>query len=188
MVDMAQHDQACVSADKMPTSVLLVGYGNSSRRDDGVAEHILRRLFARLGLDPEGLMMDDDIEQRQGLGAILVHQLAPELAELAWRYDVLVFIDAHVAGVDWEPVEWQAIEPTVQGGMSGHHLKPGVILSLSETLYGRRPAAYMLSVLGHNFDFGETLTAETSDLADQAVDRLVGLVDACGLASGESDE
>ncbi len=188
MIDMAQSDQVCTFTEKQSARLLLVGYGNSSRRDDGVAEHILRRLLERLGLDPEGVMTDDDIEQREGFGAILVHQLAPELAELACRYDVIVFIDAHVAGVDWQPVEWQAIEPSVQGGMSGHHLKPGVILSLSETLYGRRPEAYMLSVLGHNFDFGETLTAETSDLADQAVDRLLGLVDACGLASGKKDE
>ena len=184
-MDRVPSDQACAPLDRQSARVLLVGYGNSSRRDDGVAEHILRRLFERLGLDPEGLMMDDDVEQRPGLGAKLVHQLAPELAELAAQYDIVVFIDAHVPGMDWEPVEWQVIEPTVEGGMSGHHLKPGVILSLSDTLYGQRPEAYMLSVLGHNFDFGETLTAETSELADQAVERLLRLVGACGLASGE---
>jgi hydrogenase maturation protease len=168
-------------------SVLLIGYGNSSRRDDGVAEHILRRLLAALDLDPESLMTEQDEEQRPGLRAVLVHQLAPELAELAWRYDTVVFLDAHVPGVDWEPLAWQAIEPTVQGGMSGHHLKPGVILSLCETLYGHRPQAYMLSVLGHNFDFGETLTAETSKLADQAVQRLLELVAAGGAASRAGD-
>jgi hydrogenase maturation protease len=169
-------------------SLLLVGYGNSSRRDDGVAEHILQRLLVALGLDPDSLADEDEDEQRPGLRAILVHQLAPELAELAWRYDTLVFLDAHVAGVGWEPVEWQAIEPAIQGGMSGHHLKPGVILSLCETLYGQRPEAYMLSVLGHNFDFGETLTDETSALADQAVEKLLGLVAASGLAPRAEEE
>jgi hydrogenase maturation protease len=173
---------------KRPGSLLLVGYGNSSRRDDGVAEHILRRLLAALGLDPEALTAEDDREQAPGLRAVLVQQLAPELAELAWRHDTVVFIDAHVPGAGWEPVEWQAIEPAVQGGMSGHHLKPGVILTLCETLYGRRPEAYMLSVLGHNFDFGETLTAETSALADQAVARLLELVSADGLASRAQEE
>ncbi len=171
------------ASDEGAASLLLIGYGNSSRRDDGVAEHILRRLLAALGLDPDCLLAEDEQEQRPGLRAILVHQLAPELAELAWRYDTLVFIDAHVAGVGWASVEWQPIEPTVQGGMSGHHLKPGVVLSLCETLYGRQPRAYMLSVLGHDFDFGETLTAETSALADQAVQRLLELVFASGLAS-----
>ncbi len=157
-------------------SVLLIGYGNSSRRDDGVAEHILRRLLVALGLDPESLATEEEHDQRPGLRAMLVHQLAPELAELAWRYDTLVFIDAHVAGAGWAPLEWQPLEPAVQGGMSGHHLKPGVILSLCEALYGHRPQAYMLSVLGHSFDFGETLTPETSLLADQAVQWLLELV------------
>lgn len=168
-------------------SLLLIGYGNSSRRDDGVAEHILRRLLAALDLDPESLMSEQEEEQRPGLRAVLVHQLAPELAELAWRYDTVVFLDAHVAGAGWDPLAWQAIEPTVQGGMSGHHLKPGVIVSLCETLYGRSPQAFMLSVLGHNFDFGETLTAETSKLADQAVQRLLELVAAGGAASRAGD-
>lgn len=174
-------------ATRKPATVMLIGYGNSSRRDDGVAEHILRRLLAELGLDPDTLTAEDESEQRPGLRALLVHQLAPELAETASRYDAVVFIDAHVEGSGWDPVAWQTIAPTIQGGMSGHHLKPGVILSLCETLYGRRPTAYMLSVLGHDFDFGETLTAETSRLADQAVLRLLEIVAVEGPASQADD-
>ena len=61
-------------------SMLIVGYGNSSRRDDGVALHIMRRLRRRLDLPVVGL--DDGGDDATGdLAMICVHQLGPELAE-----------------------------------------------------------------------------------------------------------
>ena len=159
-------------AEKQLERVLLIGYGNLSRRDDGVALHVLQRLRQRLGLPPEELGVDAEIEPGTSLAMMCVHQLAPELADTACDYDVVVYIDAHVSQVDWEPVRWAEIEAAYQSGMVGHHLKPGVILALCESLYGKNPAGYMLSILAHDFDFGEGLSAETSALADQAVDEL----------------
>ena len=46
--------------------------------------------------------------------------------------------------------------------MMGHHLKPGVVVALAESLYGHRPEAFLLSVLGNDFDFGEALSPQTS--------------------------
>jgi len=50
------------------------------------------------------------------------------------------------------------------------------LLALCQTLFGHAPKAYVLSVLGHDFDFGDELSAETSALAEEAVGRLVNLV------------
>ncbi len=161
-------------------AVLLIGYGNASRRDDGVAVHVLQRLRARLGLDPDALLAAEDIISDDGLGSrlsmVCLHQLAPELAEVLAEYDVAVFIDAHVGGLDWAPVHWREVEPVYEAGVIGHHLKPGVVLALCHTLYGRAPRGYTLSVLGYDFDFGEELSPATSALADQAVERLLALV------------
>ncbi len=167
-------------------SVLLVGYGNPSRRDDGVAEHILRRLLGKLGLDDASLE-EEIVAQAEGLGMVCLHQLAPELAETVAEYDVVVFIDAHVEGVPWDDLSLQRVEPVVEPGMLGHHLKAGVILALCETLYDSRPEAYLLSVLGHDFDFGDKLSAETSRLADEAVERLIGLLEANAMATNEEE-
>jgi len=157
-------------------SLLLVGYGNTSRRDDGVAARILEGLLARLGLDGPQITGEDDLDAGHGLRLLFLHQLAPELAELVAGYDTVVFIDAHVEGSGWEPLSWQRLGPAVEAGMVGHHLKPGVVLALAERLYGCSPEAYLLSVLGHDFDFGESLSEETSALAERAVDRLEQLV------------
>lgn len=157
-------------------AVLVVAYGNASRRDDGVAFHVLQRLRGRLGLAPE---WDEDVEEvveGRRVRMICLHQLAPELAETVARYDQVVFVDAHVGGVGWEPVQWAQLEPVYEPGMVGHHLKPSVVLALCSTLYGAAPRGYTLSVEGQDFDFGEELSPMTSAWAEVAVERLIGLL------------
>ncbi|MEA3407765.1 MAG: hypothetical protein U9R48_06770 [Chloroflexota bacterium] len=188
-LEMAEKDGWAFAREKPPdldiSSLLLVGYGNISRRDDGVALHVLRRLRIHLGLSLDGWEANTplcpDGGARKPLAMICVHQLAPEMAELVAQYDAVIFIDAHVPAADWEPVAWQEISPGYQPGMVGHHLKPGVVLALSRSLYGHSPKGYTLSVLGYDFDFGEDLSSETSDLADEAVAFLLGLIQAEGL-------
>lgn len=151
--------------------ILLIGYGNTSRRDDGVALHIMERLCRALGL-PEAVIDGDGAAEGANPSMIYLHQLAPELAETVAPYDRVVFLDAHVAMEDWGPVEWRPVEPVCRPSMVAHHLKPGVVLALCESLYGHTPLGYTLSVQGHDFDFGEELSSETSLLADRAVAHL----------------
>ena len=162
------------------TSVLIIGYGNLSRRDDGVAFHIIARLRQRLGLTSQ---LDEDESDTLGErpATMLVHQLGPEIAETLVRYDAVVFVDAHVAGTDWAPVHWQEIATALRSSMVSHHLKPGVLLNLANSLYGHAPRGYALSVLGTDFDFGETLAPDTSSRADEAVERLLAFLRAEGV-------
>jgi hydrogenase maturation protease len=162
--------------DKRVSSILLIGYGNLSRRDDGVAFHILQRLRMRLGLAAELADDSEEVISAQRLGMVFLHQLAPELAETLAEYDAVVFLDAHVSDVGWEPVRWARIEPIYEPSIVGHHLKPTVVLALCQTLYGAAPEGYTLSVEGHDFDFGEELSLATSSWADQAVEHLLGLL------------
>lgn len=157
----------------VPRRVLLIAYGNLSRRDDGVAIHVIRRLQRRSGLPAGALDEDATIDLGEDAEAYCLHQLEPELAETVAERDVVVFIDAHVAGLAWGPVHWQEIDPYYRPGLVSHHLKPEAILALSASLYGRSPKGYVLSILGTDFDFGEELSPETSSRADEAVERLV---------------
>jgi hydrogenase maturation protease len=163
-------------------SILIIGYGNLSRRDDGVAYHIVERLGARLGRGAEQTALvsvpsfETEAELAEGLCVILTHQLAPELAESLAECDLVVFVDAHVEGAGWAPVHWQEVTPAYQSSLVGHHLKPASVVALTESLYGHSPRAYVLSVLGTDFDFGEGLSAGTSERADLAVERLLALV------------
>lgn len=163
---------------KNQTSVLIVGFGNMSRRDDGVAFHVIRRLRERLGL----LIASDDVfedcyeDMGSGLAAICLHQLAPELAETLAEHDIVVFIDAHIDHEEWEPVDWREIMPRYRANMVTHHLTPDAVLALCGSLFGKCPRGYILSVLGTDFDFGAELSPVTSSLVDGAVDRLLALL------------
>ena len=166
--------------------VLLVGYGNLSRRDDGVAYHILQRLRKRLGHPSPAL--EDDYEEMGGsipgdarLAMMCAHQLGPEMAEALAQFDVVVFIDAHIASAGWEPVHWQEITPGIRASLVSHHMKPDTLLALCGALYGHTPKGYILSILGTDFDFGMGLSPTTAALVDEAVDGLLELLRTKGM-------
>lgn len=169
------------SSQETRPSVLIIGYGNISRRDDGVAFHIIQRLRGRLGLRAWFPDAEVDDGENAGLETTLVHQLAPELAETLASFEVVVFVDAHVEGARRDPVHWEEITPAYRAGIVAHHLEPSVVLALCQILYGSSPRGYLLSVLGADFDFGDLLSPSTSQLADQAVDVLLDLLSARGI-------
>ncbi|MCD6302919.1 MAG: hydrogenase maturation protease [Anaerolineae bacterium] len=157
-------------------SFLLIPYGNASRRDDGVAFHIARRLLERLGLEAEDVEGTSTYDVHDGLTIMGVHQLAPELAQDLAEVDVVVFIDAHVPGMAWDDVHWERIEGELRPSMVTHLLKPESVLALCEALYQRSPKAYVLSVLGTDFDFGMALSEQAQALVDPAVDKVLDLM------------
>jgi hypothetical protein len=62
------------------------------------------------------------------------------------------------------------VESEFQHSPFTHHLTPQSLVSMCETLYGRKPDAALLSVLGHRFLFSRQLSDETAALVPQAVD------------------
>ena len=65
-------------------TVLIIGYGNPLRGDDGVGWRVAEAVAAAL---PDG-----------AAEVLTVHQLTPELAELMSRADRVIFIDAAAEG------------------------------------------------------------------------------------------
>lgn len=155
--------------------VLVAGFGNLYRRDDGVARFVVNTLFERLdrpALDP----MDDGFEDMgHPVDAVLLHQLVPELAETLVDYDLVIFVDAHVATIP-EAIHEERIDVSFRTPFVSHNTHPSTVLALTQQLHGRTPDAVLLSLLGHDFDFGEGLSPETAALVVPAVDRILALV------------
>lgn len=148
--------------------LLLIGYGNPDREDDGVAWHILRELSKKLGLDaPESY--EDDFPNSDIIDFAFYLQLTPEMAEDINEYEYVGFIDAHTGSIP-EPVRLIQVESEFQASPFTHHLTPQSLLSMCETIYGRKPEAALLSVLGYRFLFTRQLSEETAALVQQAVD------------------
>jgi len=147
---------------------LIIGYGNPDREDDGVAWHILRALTIKLGLGPP-VSYEDEFPEFEPIDFAFYLQLTPEMAEEIAYYDHVCFIDAHTGNIP-EPVRLINVESEFQRSPFTHHLTPQSLLSLSETIYGKKPDAVLLSVLSHRFLFSRQLSENTEALVPQAVD------------------
>jgi hypothetical protein len=90
------------------------------------------------------------------------------MAEDVARYPYVCFIDAHTGSIP-EPVRLIAVESEFQNSPFTHHLTPQSLMSMCEALYGKRPEAALLSVLGNRFLFTRELSRETAALVPQAV-------------------
>jgi hydrogenase maturation protease len=158
---------------------LVIGYGNPSRRDDGVGLAVVNGLRERLGHTSH--VEGEDVYNQLGspLDILFLQQLMPELTETLAGYDRVWFVDAHV-GLIPELVRRVALRPSFDPASVSHHLKPEALLALAGQLYGRAPEGELFSVRGFNFDFGDGLSAETAEGARQVVVELWSAIERTG--------
>lgn len=147
--------------------LLLLGYGNPDREDDGVAWHILHALAIKLGL-PAPDSYEDEFPEPAQIDFAFHLQLTPEMAEDVASYPYVCFIDAHTGNIP-EAVRLIDVESEFQNSPFTHHLTPQSLISMCETIYGTKPDSVLLSVLGHRFLFTRELSPETAALVPHAV-------------------
>ena len=124
--------------------LLLIGYGNPGRRNDGLGPAFAAEV-ERLGL--AGVSVDSN------------YQLVVEDAEAVARHPLLVLADAAADGP--EPFSFQRLEPELHYEFTTHSLSPGSLLALAGEAFGRAPAGWLLGIRGYEFDeFGEGLSAK----------------------------
>ncbi len=154
------------------SKILIIGYGNPDREDDGVAWHVLERLAERLGR-PEPAQAAESLEGAGGAPDLLcLLQLDPDLAETVAAYDRVCFVDAHT-GAYAEDVRFEEIAGAFQASPFTHHMTPETVLALAATLYGRAPQGAVVSIRGHQFGFARALSPATAQLAEAAAERIV---------------
>jgi len=147
---------------------LLLGYGNPDGEDDGLAWHILRALIVKMGL-PAPASYEDDFPQNAQVDFAFYLQLTPEMAEDISAYEYVCFVDAHTGNIP-EQVRLIGVESDFQRSPFTHHLTPQSLISICETLYGKKPEAALLSARGYQFLFSRQLSKETQELVPEAVD------------------
>ena len=148
--------------------ILLLGYGNPDREDDGVAWHILRALAVKMGL-PAPDSYEDDFPEDAQIDFAFHLQLTPEMAEDISQYAYVCFVDAHRGNI-FEEVRLIEVESDFQKSPFTHHLTAQSLLSICETLYNTKPDATLLSVRGYQFLFSRSLSERTDALVPDAVD------------------
>jgi hydrogenase maturation protease len=128
-------------------TVLLIGYGNPGRLDDGLGPALAE---AATKLADNGLIG----------GRVTVEscfQLAVEHAAQVANYDVVIFADADLRAP--EPYRFERLQPSTEAAFTTHHVEPATLLGLARDLFGATPEAYVLGIRGYEFnDFGEHLS------------------------------
>jgi hydrogenase maturation protease len=154
--------------------VLVIGYGNSLRTDDGVGRYAAERLA--------------DDPRLAAATVVHVHQLAPELAVDVSRADLLVLIDAS-RGPDPGTIRIAPVERTNRAAMAWtHHLDPASLVALAEELYGHAPQAYVVSVAVESVEVGDRLSPSVEATVPRVVDAIAAFVTArAGVAPGEAN-
>lgn len=146
----------------MTDGVLVIGYGNTLRTDDGVGRHAAERLAA----DP----------RLAGATVIQVHQLAPELALDISRADLVVLIDAGHGPAAGELTINRVERASGLATTWSHHLDPASLLALADALYGRAPVAYVVTVAVASMEVGDRLSPAVAAALPLVVDAIATLV------------
>ena len=116
--------------------ILVIGYGNPGRGDDGLGPALAAQLEA-MGLD--GVTIDID------------YQLTVDHAPLIADHDLVVFTDAMI-GLD-APFRLTQIGHTQPETLGSHQVSPEAALALAKLLFGNAPPGWTLAIAGE--DFGE---------------------------------
>jgi hydrogenase maturation protease len=171
---------ARASAGGPGAGVLVVGYGNPLRGDDGAGP----RAAALVAEDP----------RLAGATVLARHQLTPELADEMRTASLVVLVDAR-AGAEPGTVVVERIEPEPASAVSGpaagggrpsptpagagpssHHVDPAALAGLARVLWGANPEIVVVGVGAGTFETGDPLSPEVERALPAVLDAIASLV------------
>lgn len=151
--------------------VLVVGYGNPLRGDDGLGIAAVEMLIERAEA-AESTRQRASAEPTVAIRFKALHQLTPELASDLAEVDFAVFIDAACDNVQGEIVHRRVLPSHSAPDAFSHQLTPEVLLAMAERLYGRSPEAHLYSIGAASFEYGEALSEAVRAALPALVDRV----------------
>jgi hydrogenase maturation protease len=144
-----------ISPDPASIPLLVLGYGNTLRSDDGVGPKVAETVAAL---------------KLPGVEAMSYSLLTPELSEPVASASLVVFVDAALdASSD---VELRPLEPAASSQLMAHAANPPTLLALARDLFGHAPEAWCLAIPVENIGIGEDLSPLARRGGAMAVERI----------------
>ena len=142
-------------AASQPADLLVIGYGNTLRRDDGV-----------------GVKVAEAVETLNlpGVHTLVCHQLTPELAETISQSRAVIFVDAAVDASG--KVQLRPLEPAGTSQLMAHAADPRTMLALARDIFGRAPRAWWLTIPVEELGFGDELSPRAAEGFKVALERI----------------
>jgi len=125
----------------MSHKILVYGYGNPGRQDDGLGPALVERL---------------EDERIPGVATDTNYQLQIEDAVAVSESDTVIFVDATESGD--VPFTFTELEPSDEIAFTTHTVSPGSVLALCQDMYRKKVRAYVLAIRGYGWEFAEKLT------------------------------
>ena len=143
------------------SSVLVIGYGNPGRQDDGLGPACAKIIKS---LQLEYVSVD------------ISYQLVVEHAYDIAKSDIVIFIDAFRSGD--LPFYFNALKNDAESnGFGSHTLAPTDVKTLAKTVYSASPECYILGIRGFLFDqFEERLSDEAESNLRLAAEFLISWI------------
>lgn len=132
--------------------ILMIGYGNPCRVDDGIGPALAERTLNECS---EDLDVESD------------YQLSIENALDVSRNDIVIFADASLKGR--EPFYFKEIHAREPMNISSHGISPEEVLYFAEKMFNSKVRGYLLGIRGYEFsDYGEGLSHKAKQNLDAA--------------------
>jgi hydrogenase maturation protease len=142
----------------MQKKILLYGYGNPGRQDDGLGNEFIERIgpwIETQGL--EGIELDSN------------YQLNIEDADAISDKDIVLFIDASTEEID--DLLFTKVDPSdSKVEFSMHAVSTAFVLDLCQKLYNKYPDTYLLHIKGYEWGFKEGLSKKANVNLEKALD------------------
>ena len=114
--------------------VLVIGYGNPGRSDDGLGPAFAKRIAARA---------------LPGVTVKSAFQLTVEDALAVSTSDVVVFADADISGK--APYSFTEVSADMPDYLDSHNVSPRSVMTLAEQLFGSTARGFVLGIAGNEF-------------------------------------
>ena len=145
----------------MHAPLLLIGFGNHGRGDDGLGP-ALAEAVRELGI--------------RGVEVSVVYQLAVEHAAELARVPRGIFVDASV-DPSCHPFAFERVLAEPGLDFTTHALAPARVVALAEELFGARPEVWLLTIGGTCFDpFVEELSEAARANLEVALEFVLGVL------------
>ena len=154
--------------------MLIYGYGNTGRQDDGVGDAMIELA--------ENWAGEQKLKQVRFMSRF---QLMVEDITLMRGNELVIFVDASVKQ-DISSFAFERVDPDPHPAFTMHAVSPGFLLALYEEMYGETLPVYLLHVRGYEWEFGKEISPRArSNLQDawQALREV--MINPRNLVSGE---
>lgn len=143
-------------------SILLLGYGNPGRGDDGLGPALAESIAAR---NLPNVTVDSD------------YQLTVEDGLAVAQHDVVVFADA----TEDQGVSTVRIQPVHPDGnaasFSSHSVEPPEVMTLATSMFGAKTRGYVLEIRGFEFnEFRESLSENARANLEKAIELIETII------------